>query len=126
MIDANGSTAGVTMRSLCEVKERASRAIDERSRLVERLNGLPSFLYIAPEHEQAVFEVAQRILPNLEQVYPCFWGHPLDEGGMLMATPLFAVLLTGVILIVGVLTFFPVLSLGPIVEHFLMGAGSLF
>jgi K+-transporting ATPase ATPase A chain len=31
-----------------------------------------------------------------------------------------------VILIVSALTFFPALSLGPIVEHFLMLAGSLF
>jgi K+-transporting ATPase ATPase A chain len=34
--------------------------------------------------------------------------------------PLFAGLLVGVILIVGALTFFPALSLGPIVEHLLM------
>ena len=33
---------------------------------------------------------------------------------------MFACLLAGVIIIVGALTFFPVLSLGPIVEHFLM------
>jgi potassium-transporting ATPase potassium-binding subunit len=38
----------------------------------------------------------------------------------------FTVLLTSVILIVGALTFFPVLSLGPIVEHFLMQAGRTF
>ena len=43
-----------------------------------------------------------------------------------MTTPLFAALLVGVIVIVGVLTFFPVLSLGPIVEHFLMRAGTTF
>jgi K+-transporting ATPase ATPase A chain len=40
--------------------------------------------------------------------------------------PLFVALLIGVVLIVGALTFFPVLSLGPIVEHFLMNAGRLF
>ncbi|MBK5260017.1 MAG: potassium-transporting ATPase subunit KdpA [Thermoanaerobaculia bacterium] len=40
--------------------------------------------------------------------------------------PLFTVLLVGVILIVGALTYFPVLSLGPYVEHFLMHAGKLF
>jgi K+-transporting ATPase ATPase A chain len=34
--------------------------------------------------------------------------------------------LIGVILIVGALTFFPVLSLGPVVEHFLMYAGRTF
>ena len=40
-----------------------------------------------------------------------------------VTTPLFVVLLVGVILIVGALTFFPVLSLGPIVEHLLMPTG---
>jgi K+-transporting ATPase ATPase A chain len=40
--------------------------------------------------------------------------------------PLFSFLLIGVILIVGALTYFPVLSLGPYVEHFLMNAGKVF
>jgi K+-transporting ATPase ATPase A chain len=39
---------------------------------------------------------------------------------------LFVGLLVAVILIVGALTFFPALSLGPIVEHFAAGAGRLF
>jgi len=39
---------------------------------------------------------------------------------------LFVTLLTGVILVVGGLTFFPVLALGPIVEHLLLAAGTLF
>ena len=39
---------------------------------------------------------------------------------------LFAVLLVGVVLIVGALTFFPALALGPIVEHFLAQAGKVF
>ncbi len=39
---------------------------------------------------------------------------------------LFVVLLVGVVLIVGALTFFPALSLGPIVEHFLAQAGKVF
>jgi K+-transporting ATPase ATPase A chain len=38
----------------------------------------------------------------------------------------FTVLLISVVLIVGALTFFPVLSLGPVVEHFLMQAGRTF
>jgi len=38
----------------------------------------------------------------------------------------FVVLLIGVILIVGALTYFPSFALGPIVEHFLMNAGRLF
>ncbi|HEU4643871.1 MAG TPA: potassium-transporting ATPase subunit KdpA [Gemmatimonadaceae bacterium] len=41
-------------------------------------------------------------------------------------TPIFVALLVAVIVIVGALTFFPALALGPIVEHFLMQAGRLF
>jgi K+-transporting ATPase ATPase A chain len=41
-------------------------------------------------------------------------------------TGLFIGLLVGVVLIVGGLTYFPALSLGPIVEHFLMNAGKTF
>ena len=41
-------------------------------------------------------------------------------------TPLFAGLLVGVIVIVGALTYFPGVSLGPVVEHFLMHAGKTF
>jgi K+-transporting ATPase ATPase A chain len=49
-----------------------------------------------------------------------------SAGTFPVTTPLFVVLLVSVILIVSALTFFPVLSLGPIVEHFLMQAGRLF
>jgi K+-transporting ATPase ATPase A chain len=41
-------------------------------------------------------------------------------------SPVFVFLLACVVLIVGALTFFPALALGPIVEHLLMGGGSLF
>jgi K+-transporting ATPase ATPase A chain len=51
---------------------------------------------------------------------------PESAGTFPVTTPLFVGLLIGVILIVGALTFFPALALGPIVEHFLMGAGRLF
>ena len=47
-------------------------------------------------------------------------------GSFPVDTPLFVALLVGVIVIVGALTFFPALSLGPIVEHFLMRSGSLY
>ncbi len=40
--------------------------------------------------------------------------------------PLFAIMLVSVVVIVGALTFFPALALGPIVEHFLMQAGRTF
>ena len=39
---------------------------------------------------------------------------------------LFVTLLVGVIVIVGALTFFPAFSLGPVLEHFLAGAGRVF
>jgi K+-transporting ATPase ATPase A chain len=51
---------------------------------------------------------------------------PPSAGTFPVHTPLFVVLLIGVILIVGALTFFPMLSLGPIVEQFLMEMGILF
>ncbi len=51
---------------------------------------------------------------------------PESAGTFPVTTPLFVVLVIGVIVIVGALTFFPALSLGPIVEHYLMHAGSLF
>jgi K+-transporting ATPase ATPase A chain len=51
---------------------------------------------------------------------------PPSPGTFPVHTPLFTVLLIGVILIVGALTFFPALSLGPILEHLLMNAGKSF
>jgi K+-transporting ATPase ATPase A chain len=51
---------------------------------------------------------------------------PPSLGTFPVTTPLFSVLLVGVILIVGALTFFPALSLGPILEHLLMMAGKTF
>jgi K+-transporting ATPase ATPase A chain len=51
---------------------------------------------------------------------------PASAGTFPVTTPLFAVLLVSVIVIVGALTFFPVLSLGPILEHLLMMAGKTF
>ncbi|MEQ1897584.1 MAG: potassium-transporting ATPase subunit KdpA [Vicinamibacterales bacterium] len=51
---------------------------------------------------------------------------PPSPGTFPVTTPLFSALLAGVVVIVGALTFFPALSLGPIVEHFLMRAGQVF
>lgn len=48
---------------------------------------------------------------------------PASSGTFRTDTMLFAVLLIGVILIVGGLTFFPALTLGPVVEHLLMHLG---
>ena len=51
---------------------------------------------------------------------------PPSLGTFPVTTPLFTALLDSVIVIVGALTFFPVLSLGPILEHLLMMAGKTF
>jgi K+-transporting ATPase ATPase A chain len=48
---------------------------------------------------------------------------PASAGTFPTHGPLFVVLLVGVILIVGGLTFFPALSLGPVVDHLMMIAG---
>jgi K+-transporting ATPase ATPase A chain len=51
---------------------------------------------------------------------------PPSLGTFPVTTPLFSTLLVSVIVIVGALTFFPALSLGPLVEHLLMMAGKTF
>jgi K+-transporting ATPase ATPase A chain len=51
---------------------------------------------------------------------------PASTGTFPVTTPLFTVLLISVIVIVGALTFVPVLSLGPVLEHLLMHAGRAF
>ena len=51
---------------------------------------------------------------------------PASAGTLPTNGPLFVGLLVGVVVIVGALTFFPVLTLGPVVEHFLMMRHQLF
>ncbi len=52
---------------------------------------------------------------------------PAGSGSFPVHGTTFIVLLVGTIVIVGLLTFFPALSLGPVVEHFIMtGSGKLF
>jgi len=51
---------------------------------------------------------------------------PPSPGTFPVNTTLFTILLIGVILIVGALTFFPAVSLGPILEHLLLQHGTLF
>jgi K+-transporting ATPase ATPase A chain len=51
---------------------------------------------------------------------------PPSLGTFPVNSALFTVLLVSVILIVGALTFFPALSLGPILEHLLLRAGTSF
>ena len=51
---------------------------------------------------------------------------PATAGTFPVTTPLFTALLTGVIVIVGALTFFPALALGPVLEHLLLHAGNTY
>ncbi|HVP70931.1 MAG TPA: potassium-transporting ATPase subunit KdpA [Gemmatimonadaceae bacterium] len=71
------------------------------------------FAMLVPVLALAGFLAEKRALPESAGTFP-------------VTTPLFVALLVSVILIVSALTFFPVLSLGPIVEHLLMLAGKVF
>src|SRR6201999_3194784 len=71
------------------------------------------FLVIVPMLAIAGALAAKKIVPASAGTFP-------TDGG------LFVGLVIGVILIMGGLTFFPALSLGPIVEHLAMNAGALF
>jgi K+-transporting ATPase ATPase A chain len=51
---------------------------------------------------------------------------PASSGTFPVTTPLFSALLVSVILILGALTFFPALSLGPVLEHLLLHVGRTF
>ncbi len=51
---------------------------------------------------------------------------PATSGTLPTHGPLFVGMLIGTVILVGALTFFPALALGPIVEHFLMNDGKLF
>lgn len=71
------------------------------------------FLMIVPALAIAGSLVRKKLVPQSVGTFPT-------------TTPLFVGLLVGVILIVGGLTFFPALSLGPIVEHLLLQVGTTF
>lgn len=71
------------------------------------------FLFIVPMMAVAGSLVGKKIVPASAGTFPTTGG-------------LFVALLVGVILIVGGLTYFPAIALGPIVEHLSMAAGRLF
>ena len=71
------------------------------------------FLMIVPMLAIAGSLAAKKIVPASAGTFP-------THG------PVFVGLVVGVILIVGGLTYFPALALGPLVEHFAMNAGNLF
>jgi K+-transporting ATPase ATPase A chain len=74
---------------------------------------LGRFAFIVPMMAVAGSLAAKKILPPSAGTFPTH-------------TPQFVGLLAGVILIIGGLTFFPALSVGPLVEHFAMQAGQLY
>jgi K+-transporting ATPase ATPase A chain len=51
---------------------------------------------------------------------------PFSSGTFPTHSALFVGLLVGTVIVIGALTFFPALSLGPLVEHYLMHQGKLF
>jgi K+-transporting ATPase ATPase A chain len=71
------------------------------------------FLFVIPALAVAGSLAAKKTVPPSAGTFP-------TDGG------LFVGLVVGVILIVGGLTFFPALALGPIVEHFALHAGTVF
>lgn len=71
------------------------------------------FLFLIPLLAAAGSLAAKKKIPSTAGTFP-------THG------PLFVGLLVGTVVIVGALTFFPALSLGPIVEHYLMHNGKLF
>jgi K+-transporting ATPase ATPase A chain len=71
------------------------------------------FLFLIPLLAAAGSLAAKKKIPSTTGTFP-------THG------PLFVGLLVGTVIIVGALTFFPALSLGPIVEHYLMHSGKLF
>jgi K+-transporting ATPase ATPase A chain len=71
------------------------------------------FLMIVPMLAIAGSLAAKKIVPASAGTFPTH-------------TPLFVGLLVGVILIMGGLTYFPALAVGPIVEHFAMLSGGSF
>jgi K+-transporting ATPase ATPase A chain len=71
------------------------------------------FLMIVPIMAMAGSLAQKKIAPPSAGTFPV-------SGGT------FVILVLGTILLVGALNFLPALTLGPIVEHFLMGQGKLF
>jgi K+-transporting ATPase ATPase A chain len=71
------------------------------------------FALIVPLLALAGFMSEKKIAPETAGTFP-------------VSGPLFVILLIGVILIVGALTFFPALALGPVVEQLFMNSGRLF
>jgi len=74
---------------------------------------LGRFVIIVPILAIAGAVAAKRTVPPSSGTFPTHGG-------------LFVGLLVGIILVVGGLTFFPVLALGPVVEHLALVAGTLF
>ena len=73
---------------------------------------LGRYLFVIPILALAGSMVKKKIIPASAGTFPT-------------DTPLFTGLVVGVVLVIGALTFFPALALGPILEHFQIAAGHL-
>jgi K+-transporting ATPase ATPase A chain len=74
---------------------------------------LGRFAFIIPTLAIAGSLVAKKRVPSSSGTFPTHGA-------------LFVGLLVGTVIVIGALTFFPALSLGPLVEHYLMHQGKLF
>jgi potassium-transporting ATPase potassium-binding subunit len=73
---------------------------------------LGRYLFVIPILALAGSMVKKKIIPASAGTFPT-------------DTPLFTGLVVGVVLVIGALTFFPALALGPLLEHFQIAAGHL-
>ncbi|HSP08455.1 MAG TPA: potassium-transporting ATPase subunit KdpA [Candidatus Dormibacteraeota bacterium] len=73
---------------------------------------LGRYLFVIPILALAGSMVRKKVIPSGAGTFPT-------------DTPLFSALLVGIVVVVGALTFFPALALGPILEHFQIAAGHL-
>jgi K+-transporting ATPase ATPase A chain len=71
------------------------------------------FVFVIPVMALAGSLVRKKVVPAGLRTFPT-------------TGPLFVVLLVGVVLIVGALTYFPAYALGPIAEYLLMATGKTF
>jgi len=74
---------------------------------------LGRFAFIIPTLAIAGSLVSKKRVPSSSGTFPTHGA-------------LFVGLLVGTVIVIGALTFFPALSLGPLVEHYLMHQGKLF
>ena len=107
------NVASLSMSRLASIASMSSGRVTEGPSVAGRARALKLTYTFGPLAAVAGSLAAKKIVP------PSAGTFPTDNG-------LFVGLLVGVILIIGGLTFFPALALGPVVEHLAMHAGTLY